>query len=81
MGKDGKEVSYKPSAYYWRRAIRTTDDVAQLRVIARALVDELELHKAFIRELGLIPPKNKIHPDELSAKPTLNASAPRASGT
>lgn len=50
--------SYKPSAFYFRRALRETSDPAQLRQIGLCVVRELEQLKAWIRdEHGLTPPK------------------------
>jgi hypothetical protein len=60
-------LPYRPSAFYWRRAIRTANK-AGLQHIAMALVSELEIHKAFIREQGWIPPKDNVHPDEMREK-------------
>lgn len=60
---------YRPSAFYWRRAIRAASkDPASLSQMALALVAELEVHKAYIRELGYIPPKCTVHPDEMQEK-------------
>lgn len=60
---------YRPSAFYWRRAIRAAaKDHESLTQMALALVTELEGHKAFIRELGYIPPKDTVHPDEMREK-------------
>jgi hypothetical protein len=66
--KAKKEASYRPSAFYWRRAIRGTDDPEKLRNLALSLVAELEVHKEFIRNLGAIPPKDRVHPDEAKEK-------------
>lgn len=60
-------LPYRPSAFYWRRAIRRAD-LNGVREIAMALVSELEIHKAFIREQGWIPPKDNVHPDEIEEK-------------
>lgn len=60
-------ASYRPSAFYWRRAIRNADEESA-KEIALALVAELEIHKAYIRELGYIPPKATVHPDEMKEK-------------
>lgn len=65
------QLPYRPSAFYWRRAIRNADKNG-LRQIALALVSELEIHKAFIREQGWIPPKDKVHPDEMREKDWIN---------
>lgn len=65
--EDERPVYWRPTGFYWRRAIRTADEEG-LRHIATALINELEAHKAFIREQGWIPPKDNVHPDEMRAK-------------
>lgn len=67
-------LCYMPSAYYFRRAIRSTDDIETLREIALTAVRELEWHKQWMREEhGLIPPKRYVMLDEISEKPWLQA--------
>jgi hypothetical protein len=65
---------YRPSAWYWRRDIAAAerrDDAAALATYCRALVTDLEAHKAALREVGLIPPKTRLSPSEAAAKPHL----------
>lgn len=49
--------SYKPSAFYYRKAIRDACTRAELAALALGLVLELEKHKEWIRAQGLVPPK------------------------
>lgn len=65
------EASYKPSAYYWRKTIRAATTKKQLCEIAMALVEELEDHKAALRENGIIPPKRRVCSAEADAKPSI----------
>lgn len=65
---DQKPASYKPSAFYWRRKIRSARTVAELREIGLALVAELEDHKACIRKLGYVPPKGRMTAEEAREK-------------
>jgi hypothetical protein len=63
------ELSYRPSGYYFRRALRRTNDADELRALALAIVTEHERLKAWVRdELGYIPPKWTVHPDEAADK-------------
>lgn len=50
-------VSYKPSAWYFRAAIRNAKTLTEAREAGMVAVLELEELKAWIRELGLVPPK------------------------
>jgi hypothetical protein len=50
-------VSYKPSAFYWRDALRNSKSWAEAVEIGMQLVMELEHQKEFIRSFDLIPPK------------------------
>ncbi|WP_157837094.1 hypothetical protein [Geminisphaera colitermitum] len=61
-------LSYKPSAYYFRRRLRGTDDPAQLRKLGLAVVLELEQLKAWVREQGMIPPKWNVLREEAEEK-------------
>jgi len=60
--------SYKPSAYYFRRAIRGARDLNTVKQISLHLVRELEEHKQFIRDLGMIPPRRFVLTAEAEAK-------------
>jgi hypothetical protein len=64
--------NYRPSGYFWRKAIREAQTQEQLREIALVLLDELEDHRAAFRELGMWPPRKHdaeevtrqiLHPD------------------
>ncbi len=68
---NGPTPSYKPSAFYWRKDLHEEKHADAIREMALALVAELEFHKAFIRENGLIPPKRNFTLRELSEKPNL----------
>lgn len=50
-------VSYKPSAWYYRKALRGTDDPERLRNIGLSIVAEMERLREWVRECGDIPPK------------------------
>lgn len=65
---DEKPASYRPSAYYWRKKIRTARTLAELKEVGLALVAELEEHKACIRSLGYIPPKGRVTAEEARVK-------------
>lgn len=62
------EVSYKPSAYYFRSGLRAAKTKAQAVEIGLKAVTELEQLKAWVREHGMIPPKNHILEAESRAK-------------
>ena len=61
-------ASYKPSAYYFRSALRNARTRDEALAIALKLVAELELQKQWIREHGLVPPKWNIMRSESAAK-------------
>lgn len=65
---DQNPASYRPSAFYWRKKIRAARTVGELKEVGLALVAELEDHKACIRELGYIPPKDRVTEEEALAK-------------
>lgn len=50
-------VSYKPSVYYFRKALRETTDPAELRRLGLTLCRAYELEREWIRDHGMIPPK------------------------
>lgn len=63
------QLSYRPSGYYYRRALRRTNNAEELRAIGLAVVSEHERLKAWVRdELGCIPPKWTVHPEEAAEK-------------
>ncbi|EIP96833.1 hypothetical protein OpiT1DRAFT_01258 [Opitutaceae bacterium TAV1] len=61
-------LPYKPSAFYFRRRLRATDDPEKLRKLGMSLVSELEHLKAWVREQGLIPPKWAVLREEAEEK-------------
>lgn len=50
-------LSYKPGAFYFRKAIRSAETVEAIRAEALVLVAENEKLREFIRSLGVIPPR------------------------
>lgn len=63
-----KMPAYKPSAFYYRRALRGTKDPKKVREIGLAVVEELERLKAWVSDQGLIPPKWQVMPEEAEEK-------------
>lgn len=61
-------LSYKPSAYNYRQALRGVTSKTEAVEIGLRLVRELEAHKAWIRAQGFIPPKFYITQSEARAK-------------
>lgn len=61
-------VSYKPSAYYFRKALREATTADRARQIGMHLCTELETLKAWVREQGMIPPKWNLMNSEISEK-------------
>lgn len=61
-------TSYKPSGFYFRRAMRATDDPKKLRAIGMTMCMELEQLKEWIRDQGLVPPKQHIMASEAEEK-------------
>lgn len=61
-------ISYKPSGYYYRRALRQTNNPDELRAIGLAIVAEQERLKEWVRELGYIPPKWTVPREEAEEK-------------
>ena len=68
MARCSKVSPMRPSAFYFRKALRDTDDPERLRDIGLLLVTELERTKAWIREQGMIPPKFEVLTEESMAK-------------
>lgn len=62
------ETSYKPSAFYFRRAIRGARTKAQAQEAGLHAVREMEALKAWVREQGMIPPKRFVLADEAAEK-------------
>jgi hypothetical protein len=63
-----KPLSYKPSAYYFRTALRGATSTEEAVRIGLQLVSELELQKQWIRDHGLIPPKWNVMRSESDGK-------------
>jgi len=52
-----RPLSYRPSAYYWRKSLRESTTRDEAVAVGLTLCTELELLKAWVREQGLIPPR------------------------
>lgn len=65
---DPELLSYKPSAYYFRREIRRARSLQRAQAVGLAAVDELERLKAWVREHDMIPPKWRVLVEEVSDK-------------
>jgi hypothetical protein len=63
-----ERTKYQPTAFYYREALRAAKTRAAALEVGLELVLELERHKAWIRDQGLIPPKWLITPNERAAK-------------
>jgi hypothetical protein len=61
-------VAYKPSAYYYRTALRNADTKADAQDVGYAAVSELEHLKEWVREQGMIPPKWNVLAEEARDK-------------
>lgn len=68
MDESDVVVSFKPSAFYFREALRECESLDESLEVGLALCRELEELKRFIRELGEIPPKRFIMQSECDAK-------------
>ena len=51
------QLTYKPSSFYFRQALRTATSKAEAVEVGLTVVAELESLKAWVREQGYIPPK------------------------
>lgn len=67
-GMENDLPSYKPSAFYFRRALRTATTKERAIQIGLAVCTELEALKAWVRDQGMIPPKWRVDPDEARDK-------------
>lgn len=66
---ENAQLSYRPSGFYYRRALRRAQTVEEAQAIGLAVIAEHERLKAWVREeLGFIPPKWTVHPDEAADK-------------
>lgn len=61
-------ASYKPSAFYFRRALRQANDIETVRELGLAIVNELEQLKQWVRDQGMIPPRWNGTPEEAREK-------------
>lgn len=61
-------ISYKPSAWYYRKALRETNDAKRLRALGLLAVSEMERLRGWCRTNGMIPPKWKVTKEEAQAK-------------
>lgn len=58
----------KPSTFYFRRAIRGADNLEEIRELALMLCLSIDLERQWIRDQGLIPPKQVMLEAELIEK-------------
>jgi hypothetical protein len=65
---DDQFPSYKPSAFYFRRALRNAPDKRSAIIVGLAVTDEYERLRAWVREQGLLPPKWRVLKEELRDK-------------
>lgn len=65
---DPEFLSYRPSAYYFREALRDSHTVEDAVEVGMQVVREPEELKAWVREQGLIPPRRHIMNAEAEAK-------------
>lgn len=61
-------ASYKPSVYYFRKALRESRSRERAVVVGLIVCHELEQLKAWVRERGLIPPKWIVSDEEAYEK-------------
>lgn len=59
---------YKPSVFYFRKALREADSIERAVVVGLIVCAELEQLKAWVRERGLIPPRWICCPEEAEDK-------------
>jgi hypothetical protein len=60
--------SYKPSVYYFRKALREANSRERAVAVGLIVCHELEQLKAWVREHGMIPPKWLVDPSEAKDK-------------
>jgi hypothetical protein len=61
-------ASYKPSVYYFRKALRESSSHERAIVVGLIVCHELEELKQWVRDHGMIPPKKFIMPEEAEEK-------------
>jgi predicted nucleotidyltransferase len=66
--KDPHVISYRPSVWYFRQALRKSKDMDEVRDIGFLLCTAYEREREWIRNLGLIPPKQVMLEEEVRAK-------------
>lgn len=57
-------IPYTPAAYYYRKALREAKNKAAAVEVGMHLVLELEKHKEWAREQGLVPPRWFVTPEQ-----------------
>jgi hypothetical protein len=65
---DHELLSFKPSAYYFRKALQQSQTLDECREIGRQAVRELEHLKEWVRARGLIPPRRYVLSTEVEEK-------------
>lgn len=68
MPDEERMPSYRPGVFYFRQAIRRTDDPEELRGLAMLLCRAIELEREWIRAQGMIPPKQVMLEEEIQDK-------------
>lgn len=68
MVMSGPPLSYKPSTWYYRQAIRGARSVEQSRAIGLHVISEYERLREWVRKQGMIPPKWEVDPREAKDK-------------
>lgn len=63
-----KVISYKPSAWYLRKAIRSAKTIEEAQTTGLLAVRELEKLKEWVRNRGVIPPKWEVTEEEAREK-------------
>lgn len=61
-------TEYKPSVFYYRRAIRAAKTKAQAQSVGLGVCLELERLKEWVRAHGMVPPKWTVDPLEAEEK-------------
>lgn len=72
--------SYKPSVFYFRRALRESGSHERAITVGLIVCSELEELKAWVREQGMYPPKWIVMDEEADEKGWLIDDAQKASG-
>lgn len=69
--QSAEATPYRPSAFYFREAIRKARNKKQCAEVGLILVSELEQLKAWVREQGMVPPRWHMLPEEAADKADL----------